>query len=161
MKALITFLILGTTSLAAANPGPRDARYSQVQYSDRYDRAHWYRDGRPDRMRWRRPVLLAQNVQMIARHHRDDRPVRVNLDPRVGSLDKLRLDHEAGQMFVRSIVVTYADGSRQTFRVNRSLSPRDRSIVIDVRRGSVTGVYVYGQTTRGRSATFDVIGLRR
>lgn len=161
MKAIITLLIVGTSSLAAANPiSVRDTRHvdNHLQYN-RGD--HWYRDGRADRMRWRRPVLLAQNVRMIAQHHRNQAPLRIALDPRVGGLEKLRLDHETGQMFVRSILVTYADGHRQTVRVNRSLSARDRAIVIDLRHGRVTGLYVYGQTTRGRSATFDVIGLRR
>ena len=63
-------------------------------------------------------------------------------------------------MFVDSIVINYADRHQQTVRVNRTLSARDPSILIDLDHGAVTSMYVYGSTMRGR-ATFDVIGLRR
>lgn len=171
MKAIITLLIVGTSSLAAANPiSVRDHRFdnNRPQYGDRFDRdgrfdhdRRWYRDGRADRMRWRRPVLLAQNVQMIRRYNRDYRPLRIDLDARVGNLQRLRLDREAGRMFIDSVVVMYADGHRRTVRVNRMLSARDSSVVIDLDHGGVTGLWVYATTPRARGATFDVIGLRR
>lgn len=185
MKAIITLLIVGTSSLAAANPtSVRDHRTNlavpaqvltqapgyepQLRYRDRFDHDdrfdgnnRWYRDGRADRMRWRRPVLLAQNVQLIRRYNRDHRPLRIDLDARVGNLQKLRLDRDRGRMFIDSVVLVYADGHRQTVAVRRTLSARDPSIVIDLDHGGVTGMLVYGTTPRARGATFDVIGLRR
>jgi hypothetical protein len=194
MKALITLVLLGTASVALAQPAPiRDQRDpvsppivtpapNQNQYDPRYDDRHdlddqydhdddrydhdWRhdRDGRFDhRMRWwRRPVLLASNVQMIRQYERDYRPMVIDIDARrTAGVTKLRLDRDYGRMYIDSVVVTFTDGHQQTVELNRMLSARDPSIVIDLDHRGATALYIYGTTLRARGATFDVIGLRR
>jgi hypothetical protein len=179
MKTLITLLILGTSSVALAQPSTvapytYDQRYAQpplqapaapVQsYDQRFDGDRF--DGRFDserrfdqRMRFRRPIVLASNVSLMRQWDHGQRPTLINLDTRAG-ITKLRIDRNQGRMLVGSVVINFADGHQQTVRVNQMLSARQPSIDINLDHGAATSMYVYGSANRGR-ATFDVIGLRR
>ena len=185
MKALITLILVGTSSVALARPITVDHRtddaithdgvmvrdhrdtttfappaperqYYRPDYdNDRYDRNY----NHPMRFRLR-PVTLANDVSMMRTRNRDHRPLLINVDSRMGTFKSLRLDRDQGRMFVESIVVMMPNGRAQTFTVNQMLSARSPSISIDLGHRAITGIYVYGTTERGR-ATFDVIGLRR
>jgi hypothetical protein len=182
MKALITLLILGTSSVAIARPITVDHRDDAINGGvivrdhreplapDQFSQpAPDYRttEARPyygDEYRWQRfrmqPVALATDVSFMRQRNRDHRPMLIDIDSRIGGLKKLRIDRTEGRMYVDSIMIMFADGHRQTVEVDRTLSGRDPSFTIELDHGAVTALTINGQTMRGR-ATFNVIGLRR
>jgi len=168
MKALITLLIIGTSSVALAQPAIVDHRndYSFEERDHRFDeRDH---DRRPDLDRGyarafgyrMRPVTLASNVSLMRQRNRDQRPLLVDVDSRMGSFKTLRIDHVEGRAYINDIVLVLANGRTTTIDVNQMLSYRSPSITIDLNNRAITGIYFYGSTERGR-ASFNVIGLRR
>ena len=171
MKALLTMLILGTSSVAFAQPATVAPSYPQYdqrdhRYDDRFDRHDDVRfDGRFDhnngRRAWfRRPVTLASNVSMMRQWNRDQRPMLIDIDQRIGGLRSLEIRRDQGRMYVDDVLVHFADGHQQRVNVNQTLSARNPSIRINLDHGSVTALSIDGSTMRGR-ATFDVIGMRR
>ena len=188
MKALITLLIIGTSSAAFAHPVTVDPRYDattngvvvrehrdDMQFAplpappaprdDRYDRDDDRRYdldrdyGRPMRFRMR-PVTLASNVSLMRQRNRDQRPLLIDVDSRMGTFKTLRLDRVEGRAYINDIVVTLADGHSIRYDVNQQMTFRSPSITIDLGQRAITGISVYGMTERGR-ASFNVIGLRR
>lgn len=191
MKALITLIIVGTSSAALAHPVTVDQRYdatvtnvtvrdhrddmqfapppapppTQAAYDERYDRDG---DRRSDRDRGyarafgyrMRPVTLANDVSLLRQRNRDQRPLLIDVDSRMGTFKTLRLDRQEGRAYIDDIVVMLANGRSIRYDVNQMMSMRSPSITIDLDHKAITGIYIYGQTERGR-ATFDVIGLRR
>jgi hypothetical protein len=178
MKTLITLLVLGTSSVALAQPSTvapytYDQRYAQPplqapaapvpsydqRYDDRFD-GRLDSERRFDQRRFRRPVMLASNVSLMRQWNHDQRPMLIDLPARTGGITKLRIERNQGRMMLDSVVINFADGHQQTVRINQMLSARQPSVHIDLDHGAATSMYVYGSTNRGR-ATFDVIGLRR
>jgi len=157
LKAVLTTILLGTSSIATADPG-----YSGQHYGD-HDRGF--------RARFRQPIVLAQNVQLTGMQHR---PAFVRLDGRTG-IRKLRFDVDKGRAYVDSVLVMFADGHRQTIPVRQMLTRRNPSTTIELPHAGVTGVYIYGTPARAAQArrgngyayglrergAIDVIGLRR
>jgi hypothetical protein len=180
MKALITLLILGTSSVALARPitindrddvitndniTVRDHRDDQFATDRPYYRADSEHPSygpdynRPLRFRLR-PVVLANDVSFMRQRNRDQRPLLIDIDSRTGTFKTLRLDRQDGRAFIDNVVVVLANGRTMSFDVNQTLSARSPSITIDVNHRAITGIYVYGTTERGR-ASFDVVGMRR
>ena len=188
MKALITLLIIGTSSAAFAHPVTVDQRYDattngvivrehrdDMQFApppappaprdDRYDRDD---DRRYDLDRGyarafgfrMRPVTLASNVSLMRQRNRDQRPLLIDVDSRMGTFKTLRIDRVEGRAYINDIVIVLANGRTTTIDVNQMLSYRSPSITIDLNHSAITGIYLYGSTERGR-ASFNVIGLRR
>jgi hypothetical protein len=189
MKALITLLILGTSSVALARPitvdyrndaiinSPvvRDHRDAQIApepfaqpapdrmyYSDDADHPDYRGHDHGDySQRFRmRPILLANDVSFMRQWNRDSRPLMINIDARTGGLKKLRIERGEGRLYLDSVVIHFADGHHQTLEINQVLSARMPSFTIELDHGSIEAVEITGQTMRGR-ATFDLIGLRR
>jgi hypothetical protein len=176
MKALIALAILTTSSVALAQPMVRDHRepiagsaivsgavtiHPVDQRSDmtfappsNYDRHDGYNDGR-----FHRAITLASNASFA--HDRDNRleSLFIDVNQRRG-LTELRLDREAGRVYIDSVVVMYPNGRSRTIPVRQTLSARTPTLTIDLDRRAITGVYIYGDAIRGRGS-FDVIGLRR
>ncbi|NVB77024.1 MAG: hypothetical protein HOV81_01395 [Kofleriaceae bacterium] len=157
LKAIITTLVLGSSTMAVAQPAIRDHRESFSYYDGHRDDG--YRDDsyRND-MRWRRmrPVTLASNMSLSAH----DRGAFVSLDSRFGAgFQRVRLDGDMnGRTFIDSVVLRFADGRTQAVSVRQVLSRRNPSITIDTY--GATGMFVRGSQMRGRG-TFDIVGLRR
>jgi hypothetical protein len=190
MKALITLLIIGTSSVALARPITVDHRDPVITNDNITVRDHRYAPApapapiqyappAPDRMYYRgdsegphrhdynqplrfrlRPIMLANDVSFARQWNRDHRPLMINIDARTGGLTKLRIDRAGGRMYIRSVVIHYADGHHQTVEVNQMLAARQPSVTINLEHGALAAVEVNGQAMRGR-ATFDVIGIRR
>lgn len=149
LKAIITTLILGTASVAAADP---------IQHYDARG------DFRGDRMRMQRPIMLAQNLQLSGQHQR---PSFISLDAR-NRIDKLRFDVDRGRAYVESITVLFADGHRQSIPIRQMLNRRNPSVTVDLPHAGVTGVYIVGGSpNNGRfnygysneRGTVDVVGI--
>jgi hypothetical protein len=149
LKALIATAILGTSTLAVAEPLVRDHRDFGNSYSDDY------RAPRTDRQSFQRfrqqrrgPIMLAQNLELDRRQ-----PAYVALDGRVS---QLRFDADDGRVFIDSVIVMFDDGRSQTLTINRRLNDRSQPLTLDI-QGRVTGVYIYGMSRRG---SLDVVGIR-
>jgi hypothetical protein len=148
LKILVTTLILGTSSLALAQPIVRDHRLE-----DRYDDRRIESDSRVERFRFHRmrtaPVTLAQNMEVTLR-----RPAFLSLN----GVTKLRFDADEGHAYIHSIILTFSNGAQQTVDVRQRVTSRSMPLTVDI-DNRATGVYVYG-STRGRGS-LDVVGLRR
>lgn len=138
LKILVTTLILGTSSLALAQPIIRDHRRADSDY-------------RFEARRFRRiaPVTLATNMEVTLR-----RPAFVSLN----GMTKLRFDADEGHAYIHSIVLRFSNGAQQTIDVRKRVTSRSMPLTVDI-DSRATGVYVYG-STRGRGS-LDVVGLRR
>jgi hypothetical protein len=160
LKILVTTLILGTSSLALAEPIVRDHR-SDDRYDNRYDSRYDDRfqgrrieqDSRVEQFRFRRmrtaPVTLAENMEVTLR-----RPAFISLN----AMTKLRFDADEGHAYIHSIILTFSNGAQQTIDVRQRVTSRSMPLTVDI-DNRATGVYVYG-STRGRGS-LDVVGLRR
>jgi hypothetical protein len=159
LKAIITTLILGSSTVALAQPAARDHRDFSAGY---YGNASYYngrdrdRDGIPDRreMRWHRmrPQTLASNLDL-------SRPQFLPLASRGVTLyNRIRLDGDLnGRTYIDSVMLRFDDGHTQIVSVKQMLSRRNPTIEIDT-RGAV-GVFIRGSQLR--RGTFDVVGFRR
>jgi hypothetical protein len=149
LKALIATAILGTSTLAVAEPLVRDHRDFGNSYYDDYrapntDRQSFQRF----RQQRRGPIMLAQNLELDRRQ-----PAYVALDGRVS---QLRFDADDGRVFIDSVIVMFDDGRSQTLDIKRRLNDRSQPLTLDI-QGRVSGVYIYGMSRRG---SLDVVGIR-
>ncbi|HTL37766.1 MAG TPA: hypothetical protein VL326_31760 [Kofleriaceae bacterium] len=158
LKVLIATLILGSSTLALAEPMVRDHR-SDSRFDERFDDRDRYddrTDNRTDpwsrdhlRMRRMAPVTLASNMEVSLR-----RPVFVNLS----GMRRLRFDADEGHAYIHSIILTYSNGAQQTIDVRQRVTSRSMPLTVDI-DSRATGVYIYA-STRGRGS-LDLVGLRR
>lgn len=176
LKAVITTLLLGTTSVAMADtPYPQpyagdyrgdvyDNRYQQPPYDSRWERHYDDRfDGHDHR---RNRIMLAENAVLGSRSGSLWVPIDARLD-----ISRVRLRLDSGRALVRSVTLVYADGHRETLQVNRMLSAHDRTLTVELAHGGVRGILVDAQQPRRyargagwrrmSTASIDVIGLRR
>ena len=161
LKLLLATLILGSSSLALAEPLVRDHRtpaqhdysyYDNDRVDHRYDGRQLQPDSRIERFRFRRiaPVTLASNLELDMRH-----PAYLQLG---NGIKRLRFDADEGRAFIHSVVLVYSNGATQTIDVRNKVTNRSMPLTIDI-DARATGAYVYART-RGRGS-LDVVGLRR
>ena len=143
IKALVTMLVLGTSSVAMAAPSFRPE----------------IRDHRQQRFeRW---SLLATGQLVRGRE-----VVRVNSGDK---LDKLKIELVAGarsSMFVDKLLLAYGNGRSQTIEVNKWLTARDASAIVDIngngRARKLTSITVIGRGNGSgfrAGASFKLLGL--
>ncbi len=163
IKALLTTLVLGTSSIAMAQPAPSFDRYDRDDRwdrDDRYDRDdRWDRDDRYDRDRADAPrryrsswVSLAEPLQLV--RGRDTIDVRVR-----GTFTQLRLQTVAGATYIDRVIVQFRDGSRQIAEINQAVTPHNRmiEILLDGNNRHVERVSVIGRSQR--NAAIQVFGI--
>lgn len=162
-KALITALIIGSSSVALAYPDVRDHRQDDDKVLHDHSTGQYVtvptRDDRPMPWRWgNRQITLADNVSITSgfRDHRGQRPLFIDVNGRMANLSKLRLDLSAGRTYIDSIVVMLPNGTSRTYSVKQMLSFRSPSLTIDLDQRAITGIYIYGASMRG---SFDVVGM--
>lgn len=176
----IVSLVLGSSSLVAAKPiapapapvpdiTTRDHRHDDDRFDgdldfdgrfdDRFDRF----DG--DNQAWRRPRWVALGTVGAGRQE-------LSLG-RLGLMRQLRLDL-SGNIWLRRVVVQYADGHEETIRVNKLASQTyGQPVMIDLARGRghmVTKVTLFsrsdldrwgfGYPGNHRTGRIEVSGLR-
>ena len=165
IKALVTVLVLGSSSVALADhtqlaPPPPAPVPAQAYHDQGFDARDQYMPGR-----WgRRPMstLIASNVQLTSgfRDHRGQRPLFIDIDERMGGFSKLRFDLGSGFAYIDTVVVMLTNGTSRTYEVHQPLSYRSPSLTIDLDTRRITGMYVYGRSFRSNSGTFSVTGIR-
>jgi hypothetical protein len=140
LKALVTMVVLGTSSLALASD-------DEPAWSDRADYL-------PDRRFTARAVPLSEMLKSGGR-------AIVRVDERRDELSAIRLQAGAGATYVYSIVVRFDDGTRQHLAVGRWLYAGAPKLKLEVAsdRGGIDRILV--QTWTNHAATFQVFGERR
>ena len=148
LKALVTFLVLGTSSAAIAAPNAPTF-------------APEVRDHRtPQRMeRW--SLLASGNLA------RGRDLIAIDQKGRHGAseIDKLKLELTGrGSLFVDKLVVSFGNGRSQTIKVNKTLTLRDQAVIVDVagRNRKITSIAVYGRGSGNgvrAGASFNVLAL--
>lgn len=170
LKALIATLVLGSSSIAMAQPSFRDTS-SSYDRSERFDRSDRFgRDQRIDRdRRWDRDeqtqpqfggprvyrtswVSLAEPMQLS--HRRD----AIDVNQR-GTFTQLRLQTAAGTSFIQRVIVHFHDGGRQVVEINRTVDPTHRMLqfLLDGNNRRVDGISIVGRSQRG--AAIQVFGI--
>ena len=172
LTAILTTLVLGTSSIAMAQP----SSYTPMRYDDRYDdrfddrvddhdHDDW-RDHRSDRGWDRRDrertdvprryrsswISLAEPMQLS--YGRDSIDVR-----RRGTFTQLRLQTVAGASYVHRVIVRFGDGSRQVVDVRGVIDPRSRMLqfLLDGNNRRIDRITVIGRSERG--AAIQVFGI--
>src|SRR5687768_13910450 len=129
LKLLLATLILGSSSLALAEPIVRDHRTpSQSDYGyyddDRYDGRQLQQDSRINQFRFRRiaPITLANNLELDLRN-----PAYLQLG---NGIKRLRFDADEGRAFIHSVVLVYSNGAMQTIDVRNRVTSRSMPLTI-------------------------------
>ena len=157
LKALLTTLALGTSSVAMAQtyqPQPSE-------YNGAYDNAP------PARARFaRRQFVLADNLTLAA----DSQAAFIRIDPRA-RLSRVRIELESGRRaYIESIFVMHADGRQESVPVRQMISRNMPRLVVKLSGRDITGVAINSsqmRSARGAGSrymgpvTVDVIGVRR
>jgi hypothetical protein len=153
MKKLLSSIlglgILGTSSLAFADRSqPRDVqrgdriaireRDHRFDRTDRYDRFDRTRDVYRPSTTWQ----ALTSIEQLGRYND-------SFDAR-GRFAQLRLQNQAGRSYVRSIVVQFVDGSRQTMRVNQTLDGNHAMVNLSLDSSRrIDRIFVDGYTQSG------------
>lgn len=138
LKALITTIILGTSTVAMAAPGYGFAPTPRDHRMPRYERFQEIATG---------SLVRGRDV------------VRVN----ARQIDKLKLELVGpGTMFVDKLVVSFGNGRSQTIEVDQWI--RGASPVLDVKGANrnITSIAVYGRGSSGgfrAGASFKLLAL--
>jgi hypothetical protein len=161
LKALITTLVLGASSVAMAQPRWRQPEHYDDGYGFRDDarRDGWgYRDdGRDARVngpRVYRPSWVALNEPMQLRRGRD--VIDVNMR---GTFTQLRLQTTSGASQIDRVIVRFRDGSRQIAQLNRRLDVRSPMVELplDGNNRQIDSIVIIGASQR--NAAVQVFGI--
>jgi len=150
IKALITTLVLGTSSIAAAAPGIAFKASTTVVRDHRVD-------ARPTPAMYRLPVrpawiALSSPTQL----DRGRNAIKVATPSRYS---QLRLQATAGSSYVKSITIRFTDGTKQDLAINRTLDARSPIVELPVSsRASVQRVVIKGSTNH--RASVQLFGTR-
>lgn len=143
IKAIVTTLILGSSSLALAAPNVRDHRDEDrvSQFQSPY---------RPAPRPMIRPVLLANDARVQGRD-----VIRVS-DTR--AFTKLELRSQAGRTQLDKVLITFGNGQSQVIDCNKTLSGSESfSIDLAGNARNIKKIVLVGKS--GRRAALDVIAV--
>lgn len=185
LKAIITTLVLGASTIAMAQPSSDIPSRDDRRYDERYDRRY---DERYDRD-WRRWERYDRDWRWWERRDRDWRWDRGDVDrtdlPRRyrsawvslaepmelsygrdtidvhlrGTFTQLRLQTVAGTSYIHRVIVRFRDGSRQVVEAHRTLDPYGRmfQFLLDGNNRRLDSITVIGRSHRG--AAIQVFGI--
>jgi len=160
LKALVTMLVLGSSSLALADHDRTEPAYSQPAYSQpaqsppAYSQptSAWHQPGSWwNHQRQERPVLLSNDMHLTGRALIE---VGANLKP----FTKLELRANNGRTSVDRVIVMFGNGRRQVLQTSGVVTGKS-SLTIDLPGGerSIKSVMLIG-SSRGR-ASIDVLAV--
>jgi hypothetical protein len=142
IKALITTLVLGTSSVALAAPAVRDHRAPVVVQN-----AAWHRPA-PRPMY---PVTLASSQKIDGREL-----IRVAASQR--AFTKLELRSKAGRTKLDKVMITFANGGTQLIDCNTLLTGNQTfSIDLKGNNRNIKSIVLVGSS--GRRASLDVVAV--
>jgi hypothetical protein len=142
IKALITTLILGSSSVALAAPAVRDHRAPVVAQN-----YAWHRPA-PRPMY---PVTLASAQKVSGREV-------IRVSPAQRAFTKLELRSTAGRTKLDKVMITFANGGTQLIDCNQLLSGRQTySIDLKGNNRNIKSITLVGSS--GRRAALDVVAV--
>lgn len=172
LKALITTLIIGSSSVALAAPsvsyGPT-VRDHRTPAAPNYTSDHrgaidinasagiQFRHARPVRpaprpapLTW---VTLANNMQVSGR-------TAIKVAPTARPFTKLELRAEKGNTSIDKVMIVFANGRSQTVKLDTKLGKRDSVVSIDLTGNarSIDRIVLVGRSN-GRRASLDVLAI--
>lgn len=152
IKALITTLVLGTSSIAMADSS---VAYKTTASAVRDHRHEVTRIPAPTMFRAPyRPAWVALSSPTMLHDGRN--AIKLATPSRYS---QLRLQATAGRSYISSVVVRFADGTRQVIAVNKSLDARSPMLSLPISsRASVSRVVIKGSTHR--RASVQLFGTR-
>jgi hypothetical protein len=135
-KAFLATLVLGTSTVAAAQPG-------SWTYRDRYDHGQHERYGRFENRDW---IPVAQNISFYSRSmKRAPGQQSVHIGAERGNIGALMFEGTSGRTVISQVFVRYTDGSSETINVNRVLMPGETAIVRLGRYAAVKAIGLFTQ----------------
>ncbi len=151
-KALLaTLLVIGSSTVALADPAVRDHRDADDAQAQVQVRDHRGVDKDMDARR-RLPVwsVLSANDRL------NDGRAKINLSSR-RQLDELRLVATKGSLEIEKIQIKFADGDVQTFAPDQIISAGNPSLTVNIQsHDRVKSIVVTGRGNRRSS--FEILG---
>jgi hypothetical protein len=170
LKALITTIVIGTSSVALAAPVVRDHRtpaptpVATIDHRNtidinasaelRFGRPGYYPTPtpapRPQPLSW---VSLANDTKVNGR-------TAIKVAQGMRAFTKLELRAEQGNTKIDRVLITYGNGQTQTVDLDKRLSKVQSAISIDLNGSSrfITKVVLVGKSN-GRRASVDVLAI--
>lgn len=132
----------GQISYPAQAGYPAPAGYEPARYPSQdpgYDQPRW------GGARFRRPVMLASDVQFDGRGRRF-----ISVGPQAGRFARLELKAQQGRTFIKQVYVQFDDGQEQVVRdIDRVVSRRNGlTLDLDGGRRAIRRIVVYGEGQR-------------
>ena len=144
IKALITMLVLGSSSVAMAHP------VSQVDF-----------EGAPVVTRdHRSPPFVPQWTTLGTTSQSGNGAMKFYASPSAGKFTMLRLQTTAGKAFIKQVEIKFAGGATQVVALNQYLNAANPIITIDLdgnRGRSIRNVTVVAKNTRQSSFRVQAI----
>jgi hypothetical protein len=177
LKALITTLVIGSSSVALAAPavsyGPtvRDHRDSDSRVSDhrnaiditasadiRFQQAQ--RPVRPMPPVYTPPVYVAPTWVTLANDMQVNGRTSIKVAPTARQFTKLELRAEQGNTSIDKVMIVFGNGRSQVVDLKTKLGKRDSSISIDLNGNarSIERIVLVGRSN-GRRASLDVLAI--
>jgi hypothetical protein len=153
IKAIVTTLVLGSSSLALAAPTVRDHRVDAPAYQPTYQPTYQATNEaqfRPAPRPMIRPVVLANNARVQGRD-----VIRVN---HTRAFTKLELRSQSGRTQLDKVLITFGNGQSQVIDCNTTLNGSESfSIDLAGNARNIKKIVLVGKS--GRRAAIDVIAV--
>jgi hypothetical protein len=145
IKAIVTTLILGSSSLALAAPTVRDHRAPAPAFQPTYQAPY-----RPAPRPMIRPVVLKNDARVQGRD-----VIRVN---NTRAFTKLELRSQSGRTQLDKVLITFGNGQSQVIDCNKTLNGNEAfSIDLAGNARNIKKIVLVGKS--GRRAAIDVIAV--
>jgi len=157
VKALITSLVLASSSAAFADVGPLARDHRAPAPPPRAPIATAHARIAPIARPPHRPVWMPLGMSSAARRARTTFAVGVQK----GAFTKLELVSKSGTTLIKQVTITFANGQQQVVNLNRYLSSRrDATLSIDLAGSAryITSVTV--KATSSFHSKFELLALR-
>src|SRR5690242_1903677 len=115
IKALITMLVLGSSSVAMAHP------VSNVGF-----------EGGPVSIRDHRPTFVPQWTMLGTENQIANGAVKFRVNAATGKFSMLRLQTTAGKSLINRVEIQFGNGARQVVALNQYLTASNPRITIDL-----------------------------
>lgn len=168
LKALITTIVLGTSSVALAAPVVRDHRtpaptpVATIDHRNTIDinASAELRFGRPGYYPTPAPMPPTLSWISLANDAKVSGRTAIRVPQGTRAFTKLELRAQQGNTQIDRVLITFGNGQTQTVELNKRLSKFQSAISIDLNGSSrfITKVVLVGKSN-GRRASVDVLAL--
>ena len=164
IQALITMLVLGSSSVALARPvttsGYEGAPIVRDHRADRDHRDHRAPAPAYEGSLQSPPPFVPLWVTLGTQSRIADGKMAFRVGPRLGRFSALKLQSSAGKSLIKRVEIRFTDGRTQVVALDRYLNASNRTITIDLAgewSRSIRNVTVVGRNAR--SSAFTVLAI--